>query len=64
MIKEQIITIHSYEWFYREVTPNNPNDKPPVVLLHGLPSHSYTWRRVMENLGEQGFRAIAPDWIG
>ena len=64
MITEHTITIGSLEWFYREVTPNNPNNKPPVVLLHGLPSHSYIWRRVMDNLGEQGFRAMAPDWIG
>ena len=64
MITEQTITIGSLEWFYREVTPNNPNNQPPVVLLHGLPSHSYIWRRVMDNLGDQGFRAIAPDWIG
>lgn len=64
MITEQIVTIGSIEWFYREVTPINSNNKPPVVLVHGLPSHSYTWRRVMENLEDQGFKAIAPDWVG
>ncbi|MGK7957908.1 MAG: alpha/beta fold hydrolase [Crocosphaera sp.] len=64
MITEQRITVSSLEWFYREVNPTNSNNKPPVILVHGLPSHSYTWRRVMENLGDQGFRAIAPDWIG
>lgn len=64
MITEQTITVGSLEWFYREVTPTNSNNKPPVVLVHGLPSHSYTWRNVMDNLEDQGFRAIAPDWIG
>ncbi len=64
MIAEQLITVNSLEWFYREVIPAKSNDKPPVMLVHGLPSHSYTWRRVMDNLGDQGFRAIAPDWIG
>lgn len=64
MITEQLITVGSAEWFYREVIPTNSNNKPPVILVHGLPSHSYTWRRVMENLGERGFTAIAPDWLG
>ncbi|WP_107666680.1 alpha/beta fold hydrolase [Cyanothece sp. BG0011] len=64
MITEQLITVGSVEWFYREVIPTNSNNKPPVILVHGLPSHSYTWRRVMENLGERGFTAIAPDWLG
>ncbi|MGB5770981.1 MAG: alpha/beta fold hydrolase [Crocosphaera sp.] len=61
---EQTITVASGEWFYREVTPTTDTDKPPVLLLHGLPSHSYTWRKVMDTLAESGFRAIAPDWIG
>ncbi len=64
MITEKTITLSSVEWFYREVTPTNSNDKPPVILVHGLPSHSYTWRTVMDNLGNRGFRAIAPDWLG
>lgn len=51
-------------WFYREAEPINESDKPPVVLLHGLVSQSYSWRGVMEKLAEAGFRAIAPDWIG
>ncbi|WP_430685079.1 alpha/beta fold hydrolase [Leptolyngbya sp. AN02str] len=51
-------------WFYREAEPMNPSDKPVVILLHGLPSQSYSWRNVMLALAEQGLRAIAPDWIG
>lgn len=39
-------------------------DAPPVVLLHGLVSQSYSWREVMPKIAEQGRRAIAPDWIG
>lgn len=35
-----------------------------MLLLHGLPSQSYSWQEVMSDLAEQGFRAIAPDWIG
>jgi haloalkane dehalogenase len=39
-------------------------ERSPVVLLHGLPSQSLTWSGLLELLGEQGWRAIAPDWIG
>lgn len=62
--QEQEIAVGKLKWFYREATPINPTDKPPVVLLHGLPSQSYGWRNVLPALAEQGFRAIAPDWIG
>jgi pimeloyl-ACP methyl ester carboxylesterase len=51
-------------WFYREALPMNATQKPPVVLLHGLVSQSYSWRGVMGPLAEAGFRAVAPDWIG
>lgn len=52
------------QWVYREWVPDNPNDKPPVVMLHGLVSQSYSWRDVMPAIGDYGFRSIAPDWIG
>lgn len=61
---EHSLTVGSLEWFYREASPINETEKSPVVLLHGLPSHSYTWREMMPSLAEKGFRAIAPDWIG
>ncbi|HAC63935.1 MAG TPA: hydrolase [Cyanothece sp. UBA12306] len=61
---EHSLTVGSLEWFYREVSPKNTTDKSPVILLHGLPAHSYTWRKIMPILSEKGFRAIAPDWIG
>jgi pimeloyl-ACP methyl ester carboxylesterase len=62
--KENWVEVGSLTWFYREAEPINPTTKPPVLLLHGLPSQSYGWRGVMTALAEQGFRAIAPDWIG
>ncbi|MEO6951924.1 MAG: alpha/beta hydrolase [Polyangia bacterium] len=37
---------------------------PPVVLLHGFPESSYSWRHVMTALAGAGFRAIAPDQRG
>ncbi len=62
--QEQRIEVGSLQWFYREAEPVNPTDKPPVLLLHGLPSQSYGWRHVLPALAEQGFWAIAPDWLG
>jgi pimeloyl-ACP methyl ester carboxylesterase len=63
-ITEELIEVGSLKWFYRNAEPVNPTDKPPVVLLHGLPSQSYSWRNVLPALTEYGFRAVAPDWIG
>lgn len=62
--QEHRLEVGSLTWFYREAEPINPSEKPPVVLLHGLLSQSYGWRHVLPALTEQGFRAIAPDWIG
>lgn len=43
---------------------HGPSDAPAVLLLHGQPTWSYTWRRTVEVLGAAGLRAIAPDNIG
>jgi pimeloyl-ACP methyl ester carboxylesterase len=56
------IEVGSLNWFYRDAEGNA--DRTPVVLLHGLVSQSYSWRDVLPALGAEGFRAIAPDWIG
>ncbi|NEQ23478.1 MAG: alpha/beta fold hydrolase [Microcoleus sp. SIO2G3] len=61
---EKFIEVGKLTWFYRESEPVNSSDKPPVLLLHGIPAQSYGWREVLPALAEQGFWAIAPDWIG
>jgi pimeloyl-ACP methyl ester carboxylesterase len=61
---EQTIEVGKLLWFYRDVTPTLSDQKPPVVLLHGLLTQSYSWRETLSELGNQGLRAIAPDWIG
>lgn len=61
---ENRIEVGSLYWFYREAEPLGRSDRPPVLLLHGLPSQSYGWREVLPALANQGFRAVAPDWIG
>jgi haloalkane dehalogenase len=63
-IQEKTQDIGSLQWYYREIVPNQVADNPPVVLLHGLPAHSFTWVELLPVLGEYGYRAIAPDWIG
>ena len=62
MIEECQVEIGKLKWFYRQT--NTESEKLPVLLLHGLPTHSYTWRRVMQELETLGYKAIAPDWIG
>ena len=37
---------------------------PTVVLLHGEPTWSYLWRKVMPPLLDAGYRCIAPDLPG
>ncbi|MBW4441212.1 MAG: alpha/beta fold hydrolase [Plectolyngbya sp. WJT66-NPBG17] len=64
MIEGKRIEVGALNWFYREAEPMNQGDRTPVILLHGLVSQSYSWRNVLPALAEQGFRAIAPDWIG
>ena len=36
----------------------------PVMLLHGFPQTSWSWRDVLLSLGAEGFRAVAPDQRG
>ena len=58
------IEVGKLTWFYREALPLHSSDRVPVVLLHGIPAQSYSWRAILPTLANQGFRAIAPDWIG
>ena len=41
-----------------------PRDGEPVLLLHGEPSWSFLYRKVIPVLAGAGLRAIAPDLIG
>jgi haloalkane dehalogenase len=37
---------------------------PPVVFVHGEPTWSFLWRKVIPPIREAGFRCIAPDHAG
>jgi haloalkane dehalogenase len=63
-LTEQTIAAGGHDWFYREITPDVPNGKPPVLFIHGILCHSYGWRILMETCAAAGYRAIAPDWLG
>src|SRR3954471_465898 len=38
--------------------------RPCVLLLHGFPELSYSWRKVMPALAAAGYHVIAPDQRG
>ncbi|NBX01438.1 alpha/beta fold hydrolase [bacterium] len=43
---------------------HGPAGGAPVLLLHGNPSWSFLWRKLIGPLAERGFRVIAPDHLG
>ncbi|GHF59079.1 haloalkane dehalogenase [Amycolatopsis bartoniae] len=45
-------------------TEAGPPDGPPVLLLHGEPSWSFLYRKMLPVLADAGLRAIAPDLVG
>ncbi|TDV46316.1 haloalkane dehalogenase [Actinophytocola oryzae] len=43
---------------------SGPSDGPVALLLHGEPSWSFLYRKVMPVLAEAGIRSVAPDLVG
>jgi len=41
-----------------------PRDADPILLMHGEPSWSYLYRKMIPPLVAAGFRVIAPDLVG
>ncbi len=41
-----------------------PKDAPVVLMLHGEPSWSYLYRKMIPPVAAAGFRVVAPDLIG
>ena len=41
-----------------------PRDGEPVLMLHGEPSWSYLYRKMIPTIVDAGLRAIAPDLVG
>jgi pimeloyl-ACP methyl ester carboxylesterase len=60
MITHHILDIDGLRVFVREA---GPMDAPAIVLLHGVPASSSTFRELMPLLADR-FRVVAPDMIG
>ncbi|GIG70566.1 alpha/beta fold hydrolase [Phytomonospora endophytica] len=56
------IDIDGVTLFYRETRPTRP-DAPVLLLLHGFPTASHQFTRLMDALGDD-YRLIAPDYPG
>ncbi|WP_066554673.1 alpha/beta fold hydrolase [Croceicoccus bisphenolivorans] len=56
---EKIVKTNGIDMAYREAGAGTP-----VILLHGFPELSYSWRSQMQALSGAGWRAIAPDLRG
>src|SRR5260370_17672514 len=41
-----------------------PRSAPPVLMLHGEPSWSYLYRKMIPVFASAGLRAVAPDLVG
>lgn len=52
------------EWEGVRLAHLDEGEGPPVVLLHGEPTWSYLYRKVMGPLRQAGYRCIAPDLPG
>lgn len=61
-IKTDKIQAGKFQWFYRHTEIES--ERTPLLFLHSLPSHSYTWEKLMSFLAEEDIPSIAPDWIG
>ena len=56
------IQVGKFQWFYRQTELES--ERTPILFLHGLPSHSHTWQKLMTLLAEEDIPSIAPDWLG
>ncbi len=45
------------------LTEHGSDSNPPLLFIHGIPTSSYLWRRVIPRF-EQDFHCIAPDLLG
>jgi pimeloyl-ACP methyl ester carboxylesterase len=54
------VEVNGIKVFYREA---GPKDGPTLLLLHGFPSSSHQYRRLMDALGDR-YHLVAPDYPG
>ncbi|KAJ5562705.1 hypothetical protein N7535_002849 [Penicillium sp. DV-2018c] len=64
-IQTSSLNIHILEAGRPESPPGqNTKPKPLIVLLHGFPELSYSWRHVLPRLASAGYHVVAPDQRG
>ncbi|MEV8440607.1 alpha/beta hydrolase [Actinosynnema sp. NPDC051121] len=61
-IAHRHVDVDGVEVFYRESLPDRA-DAPVLLLLHGFPSASHQFRRLIDALGAR-YRLVAPDYPG
>jgi pimeloyl-ACP methyl ester carboxylesterase len=59
-VAHRYVDVDGVRLFYREA---GPRDAPTMLLLHGFPSASHQFRRLIDALGGR-YRLIAPDYPG
>src|SRR5260370_1619568 len=59
-VTHECVDVDGTRVFYREA---GPTDAPTLVLLHGFPSASHQFRRLIDALGGD-YHLIAPDYPG
>ncbi|WP_431894311.1 alpha/beta fold hydrolase [Nonomuraea sp. bgisy101] len=60
VVHHRFVDVEGVRVFYREA---GPADAPVLLLLHGFPSASHQFRRLIDALGTD-YRLIAPDYPG
>ena len=55
---------HSIDGIRVHYVDEGPRHAPPVLLLHGEPSWSYLYRKMIAPVVAAGLRAVAPDLVG
>src|ERR1700754_4983634 len=59
-VHHRTVTVNGQQVFYREA---GPADAPAVLLLHGFPTSSRMFRRLIPQLADR-YHVLAPDHIG
>ncbi|APA96065.1 alpha/beta fold hydrolase [Nocardia seriolae] len=62
LVQHRRLDVDGVEVFYRESVPARA-DAPVLLLLHGFPTASHQFRRLIDALGDR-YRLIAPDYPG
>ncbi|CAG7653354.1 alpha/beta fold hydrolase [Actinacidiphila bryophytorum] len=61
-VAHRFVEVDGLRIFYREAGPDRA-DAPVLLLLHGFPSASHQYRRLIDALGGH-YRVVAPDYPG